>query len=209
MVLILFGRDQSLVCLDQSALVCRASLNFDWFSKLEPDVGEVSILLITVWESNDKVELKKWGVFPKEGADEERDSELNEDYDFQLGSLERSSVVVLGGLVAFRPVPSVGEWVFCLLLLRDSSAGVCDGSEMGVCCFEPMGCLNCSGSEVAGGSSFLDEEEVEECNKQDEGCERVEHESRGKDQALSFCQQLIQLWLRSRLKQQCLLSEGT
>jgi hypothetical protein len=30
--------------------------------------------------------------------------------------------------------------------------------------------------------------------------ERIEHESRGKDQALSFCQRLIQLWLRSRLK---------
>jgi hypothetical protein len=30
--------------------------------------------------------------------------------------------------------------------------------------------------------------------------ERVEHESRGKGQALSFCQRLIQLWLRSRLK---------
>jgi hypothetical protein len=30
--------------------------------------------------------------------------------------------------------------------------------------------------------------------------ERIEHESRGKVQALSFCQRLIQLWLRSRLK---------
>jgi hypothetical protein len=30
--------------------------------------------------------------------------------------------------------------------------------------------------------------------------ERIEHESRGKGQALSFCQRLIQLWLRSRLE---------
>jgi hypothetical protein len=30
--------------------------------------------------------------------------------------------------------------------------------------------------------------------------ERIEHESRGKGQALSFCQRLIQLWLRSQLK---------
>ena len=37
--------------------------------------------------------------------------------------------------------------------------------------------LNCGSSETAGGGSFLDEEEVEECNKQDEGCERSEHES--------------------------------
>ena len=34
-------------------------------------------------------------------------------------NLEGSSIVVLGGLVASRPVPSVGEWVFCLLLLRN------------------------------------------------------------------------------------------
>ena len=32
-------------------------------------------------------------------------------------TLERSSVEVLGGLVAFRPVPSIGEWILCLLLL--------------------------------------------------------------------------------------------
>ena len=62
---------------------------------------------------------------------------------------------------------------------------------------------------MAGGGGFLDEQEVEECNKQDEGCERVEHESRGKGQTLSFCQRLVQLRLKSRLKQQCLLSEGT
>ena len=72
---------------------------------------------------------------------------------------------------------------------------------MSVCYFESVSSLD--------GGSFLDEEEVEKCNKQDEGCERIEHESRGKVQALSFCQRLIQLWLRSQLKQQCLLSEGT
>ena len=47
-----------------------------------------------------------------------------------------------------------------------------------------------------------------ECNKQDKGGERIEHESRGKVQALSFCQRLIQLWLRSRLKQQILAKRG-
>ena len=49
--------------------------------------------------------------------------------------LKRLPVEVLGGLVASRPVPSVGEWVFCLLLLRDGEgllflfekAGVRDG----------------------------------------------------------------------------------
>ena len=69
--------------------------------------------------------------------------------------------------------------------------------------------LDRGSGEATSGGSFLDEEEVEEWNKQDEGGERVEHESQGKGQALSFCQWLIQLWLRSRLKQQCLLSEGT
>ena len=69
--------------------------------------------------------------------------------------------------------------------------------------------LDGGGSEAASSGGFLDEKEVEECNKQDEGGERIDHESRGKVQALSFCQRLIQLWLRSQLKQQCLLSEGT
>ena len=55
--------------------------------------------------------------------------------------------------------------------------------------------------EVVGSSSLLDEEEIEEYNKQDEGGERFKHESRGKVPALSFCQRLIQLWLRLRLKQ--------
>ena len=32
-------------------------------------------------------------------------------------TLKRFAVIVLGGLAAFRPVPSVGEWVLCLLLL--------------------------------------------------------------------------------------------
>ena len=80
---------------------------------------------------------------------------------------------------------------------------------MSVCYFEFVSSLDGDSSEAAGGGGFLDEEEVEDYNKQDEGCERVEHESRGKGQALSFCQRLIQLRLRSRLKQQCLLSEGT
>ena len=115
----------------------------------------------------------------------------------------------MGGLVAFRPVPLIGEWVLCLLLLWDSEGDVRVCSDVCVSDLESMIGLNCSSSETAGSGGFLDEEEVEECDKQDEGCERVEHESRGKGQALSFCQRLVQLWLRSRLKQQCLLSEGT
>ena len=35
-----------------------------------------------------------------------------------------SSIIVLGGLAVFRPVPSVGKWVLCLLLLRNGDAGV-------------------------------------------------------------------------------------
>ena len=48
----------------------------------------------------------------------------------ELHLLKRSTVEVLGGLVAFRPVPSVGEWVFCLLLLRDGDRSLFD--EAGV-----------------------------------------------------------------------------
>ena len=106
------------------------------------------------------------------------------------------SVEVLGGLVAFRPVPSIGEWVLCLLSLWDgdrllslfSNASVRDGGEVSVCYFESVSSLDGGSSEAAGSSSFLDEEEVGECNKQDERSERVKHESRGKVQALSFCQ---------------------
>ena len=115
----------------------------------------------------------------------------------------------MGGLVAFRPIPSVGEWVFCLLLLWDGEGDVGVCGDMCISDFESVVCLYRRGGETASSGGFLDEKEVEECNKQDEGCERFEHESRGKVQALSFCQRLIQLWLRSRLKQQCLLSEGT
>ena len=82
------------------------------------------------------------------------------------------------------------------------------GGDMCVSDFESVVGLDSGSGEAASGGGFLDKEEVEECNKQDEGGERIEHESRGKVQALSFCQRLIQLWLRSRLKQQCLLSEG-
>ena len=100
-------------------------------------------------------------------------------------TLKRPSVEVLGGLVAFRPVPSVGEWVFCLLLLQDgdglllslSDTSVGDGSEMGVGYFESVGGLNSGGCKAMSGSGLLDKEEVEECNKQDEGGERIDHES--------------------------------
>ena len=83
--MILFGRDQSLVGLDQSALVLYlASLDFNWFSKLEPDIDEVSVLLIAMWESDDEIEFKQWRVLPKESRDKERDGELNEDYDLHF-----------------------------------------------------------------------------------------------------------------------------
>ena len=111
----------------------------------------------------------------------------------------------MGGLAAFRPVPSIGEWVLCLLLLRDGDADVGEGGDVCIGYFKSSIGLNGSGSESASSSGLLDEEEVEECNKQDKGGERIEHESRGKGQALSFCQRLIQLWLRSRLKQQMLV----
>ena len=114
----------------------------------------------------------------------------------------------MGGLAAFRPVPSVGEWVLCLLLLwnGEGDVGVC--GDVCVSDFESVVGLYGGSSEAASGSSLFDEEVVEECNKQDEGGERVKHESRGKGQALSFCQRLIQLWLRSRLKQQILVKRG-
>ena len=81
--------------------------------------------------------------------------------------------------------------------------------DMCVCYFNSVVSLSGDSGEATGGGGFLDEEEIEECNKQNKRDEQIEHESRGKGQALSFCQRLIQLWLRSRLKQQCLLSEGT
>ena len=79
---------------------------------------------------------------------------------------------------------------------------------MGVRYFESVSSLDSGSGEAASSGGFLDEEEVEECNKQDKGGERIEHESRGKVQALSFCQRLIQLWLRSQLKQQTLVKRG-
>ena len=42
--------------------------------------------------------------------------------------------------------------------------------------------------EAAGGGGVFDKEIVEECNKQGEEDEQIGHESRGKVQALSFCQ---------------------
>ena len=82
------------------------------------------------------------------------------------------------------------------------------GGNVCVGYFELVISLCSNGSESSGGGVFLDEEKVEECDKQDESSEQVEHESQGKVQALSFCQRLIQLWLRSRLKQQSLAKQG-
>ena len=84
-------------------------------------------------------------------------------------NLERSTVEVLGGLVAFRPVPSVGEWVLCLLLLRDGEGplllfdktSVRDRCDVRVCYFESVSSLNSGSGEAASSGGFLDEEEVE------------------------------------------------
>ena len=42
---------------------------------------------------------------------------------------------------------------------------------MGVCYFEFVSSLDSGSGEATSSGGFLDEEEVEECNKQDEGCE--------------------------------------
>ena len=76
-------------------------------------------------------------------------------------SLEGSAVEILSGLAAFRPVPSVGEWVLCLLLLWDGESGVGDGGKMCVCYVESVGGLDGGGSELVGGGSLFDEEKIE------------------------------------------------
>ena len=50
-------------------------------------------------------------------AQDSRKIELDSNNELHLS--KGLSGEVLGGLVAFRPVPSVGEWVLCLLLLWD------------------------------------------------------------------------------------------
>ena len=78
---------------------------------------------------------------------------------------EGLSVEVLGGLVVFRPVHSVGEWILCLLLLWDGETDVRVSGDVCVGYFDSVVGLSGNGSEAAGGGGFLDEEEVEECNK--------------------------------------------
>ena len=84
------------------------------------------------------------------------------------------SVEVLGGLAASRPVPSVGEWVLCLLLLRDGDrllfdkTSIGDGGEVRVCYFESVSSLDSGGGEAASSGGFLDEKKIEKCDKQDE-----------------------------------------
>ena len=83
----------------------------------------------------------------------------------------------MGGLATFRPVPLVGKWVFCLLLLWGGESSVGDSGKMCIHYIQSVSGLNGSGGESAGGGCFLDEEEIEWCSKQDEGGERIEHES--------------------------------
>ena len=94
--------------------------------------------------------------------------EIELDANDELHLLKRSSVEVLGGLVAFRPVPSISEWVFCLLLLRDgdgllllfNDSGIRDGGEVRVCYFESVSSLDSGGDEAASGGGSFDEEIV-------------------------------------------------
>ena len=106
--------------------------------------------------------------------------------------------------VAFGIVSTVEERVFCLLSAGGSVGGVANSVVVPVEFVVGLGFVVGKASCFGG---FADEE-VEYDNKQDEGGKRVKHESRGKVQALSFCQQLIQLWLRLRLKQQMLAKQG-
>ena len=76
-------------------------------------------------------------------------------------SLEGSAVVILGGLAAFRPIPLVCKWVFCLLLLWDRDSSVCDGGKMCVCYIKFVGGLDGGGGKSSSGGSFLDKQEVE------------------------------------------------
>ena len=68
-------------------MVCRASLNLDWFSELEPNVDEVSVLLVAVWESDDEIEFEQWSVILKKSANKKWNGELNEDYNLHFGIL--------------------------------------------------------------------------------------------------------------------------
>ena len=74
---------------------------------------------------------------------------------------EGLSLIVLSGLAAFRPVPSVGEWVFCLLLLWDGETDVRVSGNVCVGYFKLVVGLDGSGSKMAGSGGFLGEEEVE------------------------------------------------
>ena len=76
-------------------------------------------------------------------------------------SLEGFAIVVLGGLAAFRPVPSIGEWIFHLLLLWEGETAVGDGGDVVVCYVKLMGGLDSSGGKLMGGGCFLDEKKVE------------------------------------------------
>ena len=71
-------------------------------------------------------------------------------------NLKRSAVEVLGGLAAFRPVPSVHKWVLCLLLLQDGDSSVGDGSKVCVCYIKSVGSLDGGGGELSGSGGFLD-----------------------------------------------------
>ena len=77
-------------------------------------------------------------------------------------TLWRPAITVLGGLVAFRLVPSVGEWIFCLLLLWDGKTAVRDGDDVVVSYFKLVGGLNSCSNKSAGCGGFFDKEKIEE-----------------------------------------------
>ena len=72
-------------------------------------------------------------------------------------------------------------------------------------CYADLVCgLSGSVGQLLGSGSFLEKQKTKQGDEEYGRDEGVDHESQGKVQALSFCQQLIQLWLRSQLKQQTL-----
>jgi hypothetical protein len=107
-------------------------------------------------------------------------------------TLEGSTPEVANSLASFRLVSAIRRgfpllFLCCCVVDRSLDLSVVPVklvARLGLC---------------VGGRRFRDQ--VNQSTEKGGGSdERIKHESRGKDQALSFCQRLIQLWLRSQLK---------
>ena len=61
----------------------------------------------------------------------------------------------------FRPVPSIGKGVLCLLLLQNGKAAIRDGGDVCIGYVKSVDGLDSGGGELAGGGGFLDEKKVE------------------------------------------------